>query len=361
MNKLRTYIGETRRMSRSRQIPLAAVAFRVAVAYLLHRLSIRLFGLYELADKPVASYGEYMRMSELESLQRKANPSRAGRSIADSKLRFYAWCRETGLPTPTLFGYVADEALEFCNGVPRIRNEEHLMDLLEGSGTDTFLFKREYGSHGHGLLRIRYSSGHLLDDEGRRLDGADLLDRLRSHESAYLLQAAERPHRELKPVMPGPGLGTVRMITFNRDDTPHLAIACLRIPIGSNVADNFDCGQSGNILADVDVHTGRIGRCLIPVATAGYSVTQCATHPETGSATTGFVFPRWDAIRHLVASAAKELGSMYTVGWDAALTERGPTLLEVNWRYDIEIMQVLAGRGLRSVMLREFAPALVAD
>lgn len=358
MGKLRKYVGETLRISRSEDLPVPVVAFKVIVAYVFHRLPIGLFSMYGLAAKPVRSYREYMTMRELESLQRRANPSRAGRNIADSKLSFYRWCVDQGIPTPAVFGYCAGDEAAHCEGIPWISDDRRLFDLLDAAGTDSFLFKRDRGSHGHGLMRFRYSNGRLLDDDGRAIDAAELLSWIRKQDTRYLLQAAERPHPDLQPIMPGPSLGTVRIVTFMKDDQPILPIACMRMPSGANVADNFDRGQAGNLLASIDVGSGEIRRCLVPSPTAPTCLLQCRTHPETGAEIPGFRFPRWDEVTRVVKQAASRLQSMYTVGWDAALTERGPSLIEVNWRYDIEFMQVLEDRGLRSDMERIFAPRL---
>jgi hypothetical protein len=361
MRKLRKYVGETLRISRSDSVPVALVALKVIVAYLFHRLHIGLFSMYGLATKPVRSYREYMTMSELESLQRRANPSREGRNIADSKLAFYRWCIAHGLPTPRVFGYAAREKAEHCPDVPFIGSDDRFFELLDTAGTDTFLLKREYGSHGHGLIRFRYSGGHLRDDNGDAIDTARLLSWIRQQDTRYLLQAAERPHPELYPIMPGPSLGTVRMVTFMSGERPTLWIACMRMPLGANVADNFDRGQAGNLLASVDVQSGRIRRCLVPSTMAPTSLTRCNTHPETGAEIAGFTFPHWDSVTRLVTQAASRLNSMYTVGWDAALTDNGPSLVEVNWRYDIEFMQILEDRGLRTDIEQNFAPALASN
>lgn len=331
------------------------VLYKVIVAYAVHRLDIRLFEMYALAEKPVDSYREFMRMSELEALQTRANRSRGGRAIADSKLRFYQWCVEQDLPTPAVFGYCSQDRSDHSGNVPWIRDEEHLRTLFEAAGAGTFLFKREYGSHGHGLLRFRYSGEALFDDEGRAIDPGRLLSQLRQKESPYLMQAAVRPHRDLAAIMPGPSLGTVRVVTFNSGDCVSLAIACMRIPVGPNVADNFHRGRSGNLLADVDVATGQVGRCLIASGGGGTGLAPCETHPETGMEITGYRFPHWDDMVRLIEAATSRLDCMYTVGWDVALTEQGPSLVEVNWRYDIEIMQVLADRGLRSDITHGFA------
>lgn len=355
MDKLTKYIRAAFRISRARGIPSPVVLFKVIVAYVVHSLDIRLFELYGLAEKPLGSFGEFMRMSELQSLQRQINRSQEGRAIADSKLRFYLWCTDQGIPTPDVFGCCASDEPANCNGVPLIRDEQQLFDLLERAAVDTFLLKRDYGWHGAGLIRLRHTAAGLFDDRGRGVDATDLLHRLRQADSPYLLQAALRPHPDLRPIMPGPSLGTVRIVTFNTCGRVSLAIACLRVPVGMNVADNFDRGRSGNLLADMNVQTGEIGRCLVSSKGIANSLKVCRMHPETGAEIAGYHFPHWEEVTRLVADAARRLHDMPTIGWDAALTEDGPSLLEANWRYDIEFMQVLADRGLRPDLAQRLA------
>jgi hypothetical protein len=60
--------------------------------------------------------------------------------------------------------------------------------------------------------------------------------------------------------MPGPGLGTFRVVTFLMSGRSiEIPFAVVKIPIGGSVTDNFDGGYSGNWVCPVDVGKGCLG------------------------------------------------------------------------------------------------------
>ncbi|MBJ6911663.1 hypothetical protein JG661_20565, partial [Vibrio cholerae] len=62
-------------------------------------------------------------------------------------------------------------------------------------------------------------------------------------------------------------------------------------------------------------------------------------HPDTQICFSGLTIPYWNDIIDIVKKAALELPKLRSLGWDVALTENGPILLEVNRDYDILAQQ----------------------
>jgi len=57
--------------------------------------------------------------------------------------------------------------------------------------------------------------------------------------------------------------------------------------------------------------------------------------------------PEWDALKGLVIRAHSSLPDLVTLGWDIALTDMGPLVVETNPTYDIDIVQTALKRGVR--------------
>src|SRR3546814_13560888 len=61
---------------------------------------------------------------------------------------------------------------------------------------------------------------------------------------------------------------------------------------------------------------------------------------------TGMALPDWDQVRDLVQAAARVFAVQKSLGWDVALTDSGPLLLEGNWHYDLTVNQPAHRRGI---------------
>src|SRR3546814_3569039 len=93
----------------------------------------------------------------------------------------------------------------------------------------------------------------------------------------------------------------------------------------------------------VDVETGLCGRGTILVNNLPQYVDD---HPLTGTRMTGMALPDWDQVRDLVQAAARVFAVQKSLGWDVALTDSGPLLLEGNWHYDLTVNQLAPRRGI---------------
>ena len=139
------------------------------------------------------------------------------------------------------------------------------------------------------------------------------------------------------------------------------AHCCLRaawkIPSGESVADNF--WRSGNMLGGLDVDTGAVLRVL---RRSAHGTEQVEVHPKTGTSFKGLVFPHWDQMRETVMRGAAALPSCHFQGWDVALTDRGPVLVEVEGDGGDPIMEQLCfDTGLLQGRYLDFAKKALAN
>jgi len=121
----------------------------------------------------------------------------------------------------------------------------------------------------------------------------------------------------------------------------------VRIPIGNNFTDNFSLGGAGNLVAGVDLETGHFLRVFGPDPTGLGLVQEVFRHPDTGVEFPGYIFPFWTSILEVVKVGSKAFGDLKTIGWDVALTEDGPCLIEANSRYAMDVIQVVMDCGLK--------------
>lgn len=158
-----------------------------------------------------------------------------------------------------------------------------------------------------------------------------------------LLQELLRPHPEIAR-RTGGRLCTARVIVLLEREGPRVTQAWLRVARGANMVDNIRHGETGNSWGAVEVATGRV---LRQVVDAGFDETEIQRHPDTGEPIVGFVLPDWEAGLALCLRASLCFGGFRAQGWDLALTDRGPVLVELNAPFDLDAAQIAAQRGFR--------------
>ncbi len=127
-------------------------------------------------------------------------------------------------------------------------------------------------------------------------------------------------------------VNTVRVVSLRTAGGAKPLCAFLRMGCGSRAVDNLN---SGGIAAKVDIDTGTI---TLPAADKqgwGYE-----KHPDTGEPIIGFSIPMWSQVIAMVEEAAEVIPQVGYVGWDVALTEAGPVIIEGNCYPGHDILQL---------------------
>ena len=151
----------------------------------------------------------------------------------------------------------------------------------------------------------------------------------------YLVQPRLHPHAALADLSLGV-LTTVRVLTCETPDgrvVPTHAVFRMPIKAGA-VVDNF---HAGGIAAPIDMRTGRLGKAT-DMGLRRDSAWH-ARHPVSGAQIEGRVLPHWQAVLDLCCRAQKAFSDRPFVGWDVAILDAGPCLVEGNGRPDIELIQ----------------------
>ena len=187
---------------------------------------------------------------------------------------------------------------------------------------------------GRGASRWKYiestDSHHYADGSGCELNGNDFEDFVcrTSLEQGrpYIVQPALTNHQTLRDYTNG-ALATVRLMTVRGSaQSAQPLMAALRMPIGDAIADNFDLG---GVAVPIDLKTGICGpgirkKAQLPPDTV-------FTHPDTGSVIAGLTIPCWSECIALTCRAHDLIQAQVPViGWDVAILDRGPVLVEPN-------------------------------
>lgn len=145
-------------------------------------------------------------------------------------------------------------------------------------------------------------------------------------------------HPDLNRLSPS-GLNTVRIITqLNEAGGVEFIGPTLRVTVNSSV-DNM---AMGNIAAPIDLATGKISG---PGVYQDIIKSPEERHPVTGIALRGFQIPYWQEVLSLCSEAALYNTSNRSIGWDVAITEKGPSFLEGNHNWCKLLWQLPLGEG----------------
>ena len=134
-------------------------------------------------------------------------------------------------------------------------------------------------------------------------------------------------------------LNTIRAVTKCINGNSELIFAVARIGSGESIVDNFHRGGVG---IKVNIEKG----CL-----EGLTINKANVESETTTKTNvkvdGFIIPYWNEVVEMVNEAAKVNDKVNIVGWDVAITENGPLIIEGNRGPGMDIIQVLYQRGIK--------------
>lgn len=253
-------------------------------------------------------------------------PAGGSNMLVSDKLRFAARCQQGGLPTSPIVGFAARGELRTPEGA-----------LLGALPRVDLFTKPVRGCGGRGATRWEYRNGTFRSNDGRALTESALGHQLekRSRRVQMLIQPRLRNSPDLADLTPG-GLCTVRALTC-RDEKGsfELTHAVFRMPVRREAAvDNF---HQGGIAAPIDIASGALGRAT------SFLLTGCAKwhalHPTTGGQIAGRVLPFWLEVVSLVGRAHALFPDLVAVGWDVALLDGGPCLIEANKGPDVDLIQ----------------------
>lgn len=355
LSAIKDYIRAARTIARERHTSVAAESMRLARFRLRTGRGTPIYLAYRLFEVSPDRWDDYLDNRERYPLQLQLNAAEY-RHLADDKLAFYRHCRERDVPTPEVLAVVGGQA-RASEGEPRqVARADEMRRFLERLAPRDLVFKVADGTRGAGFRVARWD-GQTLHDlaSGVTLAPEVLFDQLLATGAMYLVQERLRAHPALAPVMAGDALGTVRIVSFvTRDGDVVLPWSYIRLPVSGSVSDNFAHGESGNLVASVDIDTGtlgvafgrRRGRTLLE---------RFEAHPETGATIVGYLVPCWEELKQLCVQTARKFPGLRTVGWDIAITPDSLFVIEANKTYDIDGHQVSLQRGLRRELLELYA------
>jgi hypothetical protein len=300
-------------------------------------------------DLPLQEKLKFVSKQTQEAMHRACNDPN-WHAVTHDKLLLHSVLEMAGLPMPPIEAVVHPTRFlagqrRHLLGAKHLANAQSVRKFLSERANYPIFGKPIDGMYSLGAFHACFSPMHLEEMltrivvDGESAETEALAGRLLASPARYILQKPLLPHRELADLT-GPRLCCARLLILLTTDGPILESAVLKIPVGTNIADNY--WREGNLLGALDPDTGRISRV---VTGTGSNLRESPIHPDTGASLAGQVVPAWPEICLLAMKAAHVFPGVRTQSWDIAITQDGPCILEINAGGDLNLHQLAHRRG----------------
>ncbi|MHA1440198.1 MAG: sugar-transfer associated ATP-grasp domain-containing protein [Promethearchaeota archaeon] len=292
--------------------------------------SLGLFN-HQLGNEEIS---KYVSRKKLTLLQLSLNPENL-ESLLEDKSIFYLFCKAYGIPIPKLYAiFFKNNAGWSFNGL-YIKNPNEWQEFFANSLPQEFVIKPARGVFGEYVMIVHKHNENFKVYYGKTYKGKELYFALKLNPkyNCFIIQERLRNHQEIIRLSNIPFLQTVRIITLiDKQGKCDILFSLFKIIRKQNIIDNFRRGRSGNLVARVDIHNGTLSPA-IEMKYDGRGPRKIYRHPNTGIELKSFKLPMWKEASQLVKWTALKFSPIKTIGWDVALTPKGPIIVEGNMWY----------------------------
>lgn len=273
---------------------------------------------------------DYFGEQEFCRIRDKAN---AYRQIGDHKARYICMLQDKFIfgQYLTALGFPTSPIQALCDsqGIAWTGNpKKEPWDQLSSHGPlDSFL-KDSLGRCGKAVFPLRIADGkiYLADHEITHRQLQQKID------GKYIIQQRIYQHPGVSRMYPH-SINTIRFITLRKGDQIILASGTFRMGAGGNRFDNW---AGGGIGVGIDVKSGKLNEeGTFRLGFGG----RVKAHPETGVQFASYEIPYYQQAAKLVQELHSFFYGVHSIGWDIAITEKGPVVIEGNNSWDIAFQQ----------------------
>ena len=256
------------------------------------------------------------------SINNKLNPFYY-RCLLEDKFAFDRYMTSFGFPLAEMIGLVENGQIQWMND-----GRKESIDNLGSYSMDCFfkMLTRWGGQNVHKLeiqgelCRIDNSPGSL--EEFKKLVSDDV----------YVLQKRVTQHMELDRLNPF-CVNTIRMVTIHDGNFAYNFLNFMRMGADKSIVDNLSMGGIGCGIHD----DGSL------FETGLYEYGSITHHPSSNVAFKGFVIPYFKQAQDLVREMHQSFHCFFLIGWDIAITESGPVVIEGNPVGELNFEQSIFG------------------
>jgi hypothetical protein len=158
----------------------------------------------------------------------------------------------------------------------------------------------------------------------------------------WVVQEYIQQHEDITRISPYT-VNTVRVVTFlTAENIVEIHFTIIRLGRKGNAGDNW---ATGGLSVGIDQTTGIMGPGVLKPKYGGEWLSK---HPDSGELIEGIQIPHWNEIISLCKRAATQFSGIRSIGWDIAVTQDGPVIVEGNGDWDLAMVQAHLKPGFLS-------------
>jgi hypothetical protein len=263
--------------------------------------------------------------------------------VLRDKFLFAQFASSLGVPAPKLFALLDGRHVTWLE-----RNETvPLEDLGECAGSTLDGFCKKFsGMQGSGAFPLLIEEGNLFV-EGRQVSVDELGARLTGR---FLFQQRIEQHPAMRRLNPC-SVNTLRLVSFCNNEKARVLFGALRVGTGHKPVDNW---AAGGLVVRIDLDSGELrGDGFFKPGYGG----RTGAHPDSGVVFDGFRIPFFSEAIAMVVRLHEYLSHIHSIGWDVAVTDSGPVIVEGNDDWD-GVIQMVVDRGFKQQFMAAYGSAM---
>ncbi|ULC58283.1 hypothetical protein MBM09_10160 [Flaviramulus sp. BrNp1-15] len=295
-----------------------------------------------LYRKDIVDYKNYLSLKQYYSIIN--SPYITNKNVEDimhNKLSFAFYCEKKRLLVPLLASYNFKNTFYFNKNIIKIKNNKELVNFYKNVfnyyDKEKLFLKPINGGGGYGCILIEKDR----IEEHITLNAKTLLN------NNYIHQEVISQHSDINK-MYSKSVNTLRIDTYlDKNENIHVISSAMRFGIGDNITDN---AGSGGFYVSVDSSCGRLKGKGIQDLTKGGN--EFLNHPNTHTKIDDFKIPFYNEALDLAKKSAEYFPTRL-IGWDIAISETAPIIIEGNPKPSLHLTGTAFGGYLKHPLIQE--------
>ncbi|MFW5803679.1 MAG: sugar-transfer associated ATP-grasp domain-containing protein [bacterium] len=233
-----------------------------------------------------------------------------------NKIRFYQILDKNQIPHPRVFFYSYKGVYYNLNDTRMHNIENYFQKKMfvkslagsSGAGADIILFNEEF---------------------------------LKRNKENLVFQEFVEPEKSLKKIAPVKATPTLRINSYlDKFDNLEICSSFIKWPIEGSVSDNMDNGSIG---VGININNGiLLAEGMTVKGSVNKNGEKILAHPVSNKKFENFSIPYWKDIIYLLKILHKTFYNLKFIGWDIAITDNGPVIIEGNSVGDVFWEQLIS-------------------
>ena len=250
-------------------------------------------------------------------------------TLARNKYLAHRMLENVGVRKTPLYCYYQTEGKVFdCENIAS--DIKDVIRILKNKNVRQCVIKETETSHGEGVIVVKDIEYLGQDCKLYYFNGKDELLSNVLGRHPLLFEGLVQQTGQFSQ-MNESSVNTIRfMTTLYPDGEARIIATFIKIGRAGKCVDN--AGDGGNVDVCVDTETGKIKYAIQYDGWRKIKDIEC--HPDSGNQLNGIVIEKWEKIKAEVIKFQQAFPYCKAAGWDIAITDEGPVVIEVNDSWD---------------------------